>query len=188
MEINLTDRVAIGNIKMKKIILALILGVFCMANAKTAVVYFSATGTTKQMAEKAAKAIGAELFEIVPAQAYTSADLDWHDKKSRSTIESNDPKSRPAIKNKIDVKDYDTVILAYPIWWGYAPKIMYTFVESQSFEKKNLITLCTSGGSGLGPSGKDIAKAAKGSVFKGGKEFNYGSEADIKKFVEGALK
>ena len=188
MEINLTDRVAIGNIEMKKLILALILGVFCMANAKTAVVYFRATGTTKQMAEKAAKAVGADLFEIVPAQAYTSADLNWHDKKSRSTIESNDSKRRPAIKNKIDVKDYDTVILAYPIWWGYAPKIMYTFVESQNFEKKNLITLCTSGGSGLGPSGKDISKAAKGAIFKGGKEFNYSSEADIKKFVEGALR
>lgn len=159
-----------------------------MANAKTAVVYFSATGTTKKMAEITAKAISADLFEIVPTQAYTSADLDWHDKKSRSTIESNDPKSRPAIKNKIDLASYDTVILAYPIWWGLAPKIMYTFVESQSFEKKNLITLCTSGGSGLGPSGKEIAKTAKGSIYKGGKEFNHGSETEIKKFVEGALK
>lgn len=159
-----------------------------MANARTAVVYFSATGTTRQMAEKAAKAINGDLFEIVPEKAYTAADLDWHDKKSRSTIESNDPKSRPALKNKIDVKDYDTVVLAYPIWWGYAPKIVYTFVESQSFEKKKLVTLCTSGGSGLGQSGKDIAKAAKGSIFKGGREFNYGSEADIKKFVEGSLK
>lgn len=173
---------------MKKFILALVLGIFCMANAKTAVVYFSATGTTKKMAETTAKAINGDLFEIIPAQAYTTADLDWHDRKSRSTIESNDSKSRPAIKNKIDLANYDTVILAYPIWWGLAPKIMYTFVESQSFENKNIITLCTSGGSGLGNSGKEIAKAAKGSIYKGGKEFNYGSEADIKKFVEDSLK
>ena len=173
---------------MKKIILALILGVFCMANAKTAVVYFSATGTTKKMAETTAKAVSGDVFEIVPTQAYTTADLNWNDKKSRSTIESNDPKSRPAIKNKIDLASYDTVILAYPIWWELAPKIMYTFVESQSFEKKNLITLCTSGGSGLGNSGKEIAKAAKGSIYKGGKEFNHGSEAEIRKFVEDSLK
>lgn len=176
---------------MKKSIIAILLGVFAMfgaANAKTAVVYFSATGTTKQMAEKAAKAVGGDLFEIVPAQAYTSADLDWNDRSSRSTKESNDPKSRPAIKNKIDLSGYDTVILAYPIWWGLAPKIMYTFVESQSFEKKNLIALCTSGGSGFGQSGKELSKSAKGAIYKGGKEFNHGSEADIKKFVEGLLK
>ena len=175
---------------MKKFIIALILGVFGMAtaNAKTAVVYFSATGATKKVAETTAKAVGGDLFEVVPEQAYTSADLNWNDKKSRSTKESNDPKSRPAIKNKIDLAGYDTVILAYPIWWGLAPKIMYTFVESQSFEKKNVIGICTSGGSGFGQSGKDLSAHAKGAIYKGGKEFNQGSEAEIKKFVEGLLK
>ena len=83
---------------------------------------------------------------------------------------------------------YDTVILFYPIWWAFAPKIMYTFVESQNWEGKNLITLCTSGGSGLGRSGSDLAKYAKGSDFKGGKDFTRGSGADIKKYVEGLLK
>lgn len=173
---------------MKKFIMALILGVFGMANAKTAVVYFSATGTTKKVAETTAKAVGGDLFEIVPEKLYTSADLNWNDRKSRSSIESNDPKSRPAIKNKIDLAGYETVILAYPIWWGLAPKIMYTFVESQSFEKKNVIGICTSGGSGFGQSGKELAKAAKGTIYKGGKEFNRGSEAEIKKYVEGLLK
>lgn len=174
---------------MKKLILFFILGVFItMSNAKTAVVYFSATGTTKQLAEKTAKATNADLIEIVPEKLYTSADLNWHDRNSRSTIESNDPKSRPAIKNKIDVSGYDTIILAYPIWWGLAPKIVYTFVESQNLEKKNMIALCTSGGSGFGQSGKDLAKFAKGAIYKGGKEFNYGSEAEIKKYIENLLK
>ena len=172
---------------MKKTILSLLLGVFIMTglSAKTAVVYFSATGTTERMAKDAAKAMGADIFEIEPVHKYTDADLNWHDKKSLTTIECNDPKSRPAIANKIDISAYDTVILCYPIWWAYAPKIMYTFVESQNWNEKNLITLCTSGGSGLGRSGSDLAKFAKGANFKGGKDFTRSSGEDVKKYVEG---
>ena len=165
-------------------------------SAKTAVVYFSATGTTERMAKSAAQAMGADIFEIQPVHKYTDADLNWHDKKSLTTIECNDPKCRPAIKavlssgtgSAFDIAGYDTVVLCYPIWWAYAPKIVYTFVESQNGAGKKLITLCTSGGSGLGRSGSDLAKYAKGVDFKGGKDFTRGSGADIKKYVEGLLK
>ena len=158
------------------------------ASAKTAFVYFSATGTTEKMAKDAATAMGADIFEIQPVHKYTDEDLNWHDKKSLTTIECNDPKSRPAIANKIDISGYNTVVLCYPIWWAYAPKIMYTFVESQKWEGKNIIALCTSGGSGLGRSGSDLAKYAKGAAFKGGKDFTRGSGEDIKKYIEGLLK
>lgn len=157
-------------------------------SAKTAFVYFSATGTTEKMAKDAAAVMGADIFEIEPVHKYTDADLNWHDKKSLSSIECNDPKSRPAIANKIDISGYDTVILCYPIWWAYAPKIMYTFVENQKWEGKKIVTLCTSGGSGLGRSGTDLAKYAKGSDFKGGKDFTRGKAEEIKNYIEGLLK
>ena len=175
---------------MKKLIFTLLLGAMTMAglSAKTAVVYFSATETTERMAKDAAEAMGADIFEIVPVHKYTDADLNWHDKKSLTTIECNDSKCRPEIANKIDISAYDTVVLCYPIWWAYAPKIMYTFTESQNWNGKNLITLCTSGGSGLGRSGSDLAKYAKGAAFKGGKDFTRGSGDDVKKYVEGILK
>ncbi len=158
------------------------------AFAKTAVVYFSATGTTEKMAKSVATEMGVDIFEIQPVHIYTKADLNWHDKKSLTTIECNDPDARPAIANKIDISEYDTVILCYPIWWAYAPKIMYTFVESQKWDGKKLVTLCTSGGSGLGRSGSELAKFAKGCDFKGGKDFTRGKAADIKKYIEELLK
>ena len=183
---------------MKKLILTLLIGGFIMtgAFAKTAFVYFSATGTTERMAKNAAKEMGADIFEIQPVHKYTDADLDWHDKKSLSSIECNDPKSRPAIKAVVstssttafDISGYDTVVVCYPIWWAYAPKIVYTFVESQNWSGKKMITLCTSGGSGLGRSGTDLSKFAKGVDFKGGKDFTRGSAADVKKYIEGLLK
>ena len=191
---------------MKKQILTLLLGGLIMtgAFAKTAFVYFSATGTTERMAKNAAKEMGADIFEIQPVHKYTAADLDWHDKKSLSSIECNDPKSRPAIEavvstsgagnsvassNKtFDISSCDTVVVCYPIWWAYAPKIVYTFAESQNWSGKKMITLCTSGGSGLGRSGSDLAKFAKGVDFKGGKDFTRGSAADVKKYIEGLLK
>ena len=183
---------------MKKLILTLLIGGFMMTglSAKTAFVYFSATGTTERMAKNAAKEMGADIFEIQPVHKYTAADLDWHDKKSLSSIECNDPKSRPAIKAVVstssntafDISGYDTVIVCYPIWWAYAPKIVYTFVESQNWSGKKMITLCTSGGSGLGRSGSDLSKFAKGVDFKGGKDFTRGSGSDIKKYIEDLLK
>ncbi len=183
---------------MKKLILTLLIGGFMMTglSAKTAFVYFSATGTTERMAKNAATAMGAEIFEIQPVHKYTDADLNWHNKKSLSSIECNDPKSRPAIQSVVstssttvfDIFAYDTVVLCYPIWWAYAPKIVYTFVESQNWSGKKMIALCTSGGGGLGRSGTDLSKFAKGCDFKGGKDFTRGSGADVKKYIEGLLK
>ena len=175
---------------MKKFILSLLIGGLIMTglSAKTAVVYFSATGTTERMAKSAAQAMGADVFEIQPVHKYTAADLNWHNKKSLTTIECNDPNCRPEIANKIDISGYETVVLCYPIWWAYAPKIVYTFVESQNWEGKKLVTLCTSGGSGLGRSGSDLAKFSKGVDFKGGKDCTRGSGADIKSYIEGLLK
>lgn len=175
---------------MKKLILSLLLGAFVVAglSAKTAFVYFSVSGTTERMAKGAAAAMGADVFEIQPAHKYTKEDLNWRNKKSLTTIECNDPKSRPAIANNIDLSSYDTVVLCYPIWWAYAPKIIYTFVENQNWQGKKLVTLCTSGSSGLGRSGSDLAKFAKGADFKGGKDFTRASGADVKNYVEGLLK
>ena len=204
---------------MKKLILSLLIGGLMMtglsANPATpltgsgntgsvAFVYFSATGTTERMAKNAAKEMGADVYEIQPVHKYTNADLNWHNKNSLSSIECNDPKSRPAIKSVVstlrqgsgtadstsafDISGYDTVVVCYPIWWAYAPKILYTFTESQNWSGKKMITLCTSGGSGLGRSGSDIAKFAKGVDFKGGKDFTRGSGADVKNYIEGLLK
>mgnify|MGYP000281434145 FL=1 len=156
---------------------------------KTVVCYFSATGTTERLAKTAASALGADIHEIVPVHKYTSADLNWHDRNSLSSIECNDEKSRPAIAKSIDLSGYDNVIIAYPIWWGLAPKIVYTFVEQNDLNGKNLVALCTSGGSGLGRSGSDLAKHAKGAVLKGGREFRgSASGADVKKYIDGILK
>lgn len=145
---------------MKKTIIA-ILALVCTIGAtaqnkkemkadKTLVTYFSCTGNTKRAAEKLAALIGADLYEITPSQPYTSADLDWTDKKSRSTIEMNDPSSRPSIKGKVaDMSQYKTVYIGFPVWWYVAPTIINTFIESYDFSGKIVIPFATSGSSGI---------------------------------------
>ncbi len=119
------------------------------AGKKVLVAYFSATGTTKKLAEYAADAMDAELYEIVPKQPYTSADLDYGDKNSRSTKEMNDPDSRSEINGSVkNMADYDIVFIGYPIWWGEAPRIVSTFMENYDFSGKTVVTFSTSGGSG----------------------------------------
>lgn len=170
---------------MKKFLILILLGgIMTSIQAKTLVAYFSATGTTKQLAKTAASALKADLFEIEPAQKYSAADLDWHDKKSRSTIESNDPKSRPAIAKKTDLAQYDTVVVAFPIWWYNAPKIIYTFMESYDFAGKKIALICTSGGSGLGRTTGDIRKVISPKAdLRGGDRFDSdASEAELQKF------
>ncbi len=116
---------------------------------KVLVAYFSATGTTKKLAEYAADVMDADLYDIVPKQPYTSADLDYGDKNSRSTKEMNDPDSRPEIDGGVEnMADYDIVFIGYPIWWGEAPRIVSTFMESYDFSGKTVVTFSTSGGSG----------------------------------------
>ena len=126
-------------------------GVTNMTNKNVLVAYFSATGTTKKVAENLAKATGGDLYEIKPVKAYTSADLNWHDSNSRSSVEMNDPKSRPEIViGDLSVETYDTIFLGFPIWWGTAPKVVHTFLEKYDFSGKKIIIFATSGSSGLG--------------------------------------
>jgi flavodoxin len=127
---------------------------------KTLVVYFSATGTTKAAAQKLAKEFNADLYEIVPEQLYTAADLDWRDKTSRSTIEMQDKTSRPAIKSRCEnIADYDTVWIGFPVWWYTAPTIVNTFIEAHDLSGKTLNVFATSGGSGVEGSANDLKKA-----------------------------
>ena len=126
---------------------------------KTLVVYFSATGTTKGVAEQIASFTGADTYEITAAQPYTSDDLNYNDSDSRTTKEQNDKSARPEISSeKLDLAGYDTIYIGYPIWWGEEPRIMDTFVESYDFSGKTMIPFCTSGGSGIGSSGDNLEK------------------------------
>ena len=125
-------------------------------NNKIAVVYFSATGTTKQVAEYIKEEVNADIFEIVPKQKYSSADLNWNDNSSRSTKEQNDKNARPEIENSIDVSSYDVIFIGYPIWWGDTPRIIQTFMESHELSGKTMIPFCTSGGTGISMSEKTL--------------------------------
>ena len=119
--------------------------------AKALVAYFSASGVTKKLAERLAKATGADLHEIQPEVPYTSEDLNWMDKKSRSSVEMNDKSSRPALADKdANIAAYDTILLGFPIWWYVAPTIINTFLESYDFSGKTIVLFATSGGSGFG--------------------------------------
>ncbi|MBD5516283.1 MAG: flavodoxin [Lachnospiraceae bacterium] len=155
--------------------------------SKVLVAYFSATGTTKGVAEIIAENMGADIYEIVPQKPYTDADLDWHDDSSRSTIEMNDRLCRPEINGAVeDMEQYDIVFVGYPIWWGEAPRIVSTFMESYSFDGKTLIPFCTSSSSGLGSSGKNLEKLTDGAQWMEGMRFGGGaSETDVKAWIEG---
>ena len=125
--------------------------------SKKLVAFFSCTGTTKKVAENLSKAIGGDLYEIVPTKLYTNADLNWTDKTSRSSLEMNDKNSRPEIATKVsNMEDYDTIFIGFPIWWYVAPRIINTFLESYDFSGKKIIVFCTSGGSGLGNTVEDL--------------------------------
>ncbi len=119
--------------------------------SKTLVAYFSASGTTARVAKELAHAAGADIYEIKPAVPYTKADLNWMDKKSRSSVEMNDKSSRPALADRsADIAAYDTVLLGFPIWWYVAPTIINSFLESYDFSGKKIVLFATSGGSGFG--------------------------------------
>ena len=130
----------------------------------TLVVYFSCTGTTRGVAEMIAEVTWADLAEIIPAIAYTSDDLNWHDDSTRATAEQHDKSARPEISNSIENwTQYETVYLGYPIWWGEEPRILDAFVESYDFTGKTVIPFCTSGSSGVGNSADNLASLAQGS-------------------------
>ena len=135
------------------------------------VTYFSASGSTRKVATKLSEAIGATLLEIKPAQKYTGRDLNWNDKHSRSTLEMNDRASRPAMAENIDVANYNTIFIGFPIWWYTAPRIINTFLESGDFSGKKIILFATSGGSGLGDTAADLKVSAPNAEFISGKIF-----------------
>ena len=151
------------------------------------VAYFSASGVTAKVAEKLSEAIGADLYAIEPEVPYTKADLDWMDKKSRSTIEMNNPAFRPAITGKRDnMNDYDTVFVGFPIWWYVAPTIINTFLESYDLTDKTIIPFATSGGSDMGKTNEKLLPSCKGAKLLNGKVFKASvSGADLAKWAEG---
>ena len=119
-------------------------------SGRALIAYFSASGTTARVARKIADATGADLYEIRPAQPYTEADLDWTDKKSRSTVEMNDRSCRPAMAEPVpDMSQYDTILVGFPIWWYVEPRIVDTFLDSCDLSGKTVIPFATSGGSGI---------------------------------------
>lgn len=168
---------------MKKLLLALLALVCTMGttaqnkknvNAKKILVaYFSCTGTTKSAAQKLAQAMDADLYEIQPAKPYTSADLNWNNKNSRSSVEMKDKSSRPAIASKVaGMGQYETVFVGFPIWWDLAPTIINTFLESYDFKGKSVVPFATSGGSSLTNSEKALRKAYPQMEWKTGKLLN----------------
>lgn len=155
------------------------------SNSKILVVYFSATGTTARAAEKLANVTGGELYTITPAKSYTSADLDWNDKQSRSSVEMNDPKSRPAIKGKKEnIADYDVVFIGYPIWWDLAPRVINTFIENHNLKGKTVIPFATSGGSTLTGSAAALKRSYPSLNWKEGRLLNRTDERTIRTWIE----
>ena len=140
---------------------------------KKLVAYFSASGVTSKVAAKLASAAGADLFEIKPEIPYTSADLNYMNRNSRSSKEMNDTSSRPAIASKVEnMADYDVVFIGFPVWWYREPSIIDTFMESYDFAGKTIVPFCTSGGSGLGPAGDNMLALAPGAKLGKGMRFS----------------
>lgn len=151
---------------------------------KTLVAYFSASGTTMDVASRLARMMDSDLFAIVPADPYTSADLDWRDKQSRSTLEASDPSCRPAITSQIeDIEGYDTIFLGFPIWWYVAPSIINTFLESYDLTGKTVILFATSGGSGMGKTASILRASAPGAKIVDGGILNNASNTSLEKFA-----
>ncbi len=153
---------------------------------RTLVAYFFASGVTAKLAENLAEAIGADIFEIEPEEPYTRADLDWTNKKSRSTIEMNDPNSRPAVKYIRDnMQDYDTIFVGFPVWWYVAPTIINTFLEGYDLSGKTIIPFATSGGSGMGKTNEKLLPSCKGAKLIEGKVLSgRASKAELSEWVD----
>ena len=151
------------------------------------VVYFSATGTTEGVAERIANVTGADVYEILAAQPYTEADLNYNDNSSRSTTEQNDKSVRPEIGSEdISLEGYTTIYLGFPIWWGEEPRILDTFVEKYNFDGITVIPFCTSGSSGIGRSGSNMEELAGSGTWLQGERFSGGvSEEELKSWIEG---
>ena len=153
------------------------------SNDNSVVLYFSATGTTKKIAERIANKSGSPIIEIIPKKKYTSADLNYND-DCRANREQNDSSARPEIENTIDISGYDTIYLGYPIWWGTNPKIILTLLDTYDFTGKTIIPFCTSGSSGIEDSVDNLRKYNSNLNIKDGKRFSSDdSDEDINIFV-----
>lgn len=149
------------------------------AGSQVLVAYFSATGTTEGVAENIAGGLDADLYEIVPEEPYTDANLNYNDNNSRSTIEMNDPSSRPAISGSVEnMEQYSIVFIGFPIWWGEAPRIVSTFMESYDFSGKTIVPFCTSGGSGIGSSASNLEELTSGATWLDGQRLNGSDSQD----------
>ena len=155
-------------------------------DSRILVVFFSPEKTVCSAAIAAANALGSEIFELQPAEPYTAEDLNYHDRQSRTSIEMNDPAARPEIEELPVLDRFDTILLGYPIWWGQAPRILCTFVESVDLSGKTVIPFCTSGSSGAGSSAVNLQKlGSETAVWLDAKRFNNGStKEDVYAWVE----
>ena len=156
--------------------------------SKILVAYFSASGVTKNVAEELAKVEKAELFEITPETPYTTADLDWKNQQSRSTLEMKDINCRPAVTGQVEnMAQYDIVFVGFPIWWGREPSVVDTFLDAYDFADKKIVPFCTSGGSGIGETAKRIWEivGAKAMVEEGTRLGGTVSEEDLKTWTAG---
>lgn len=152
--------------------------------SKKLVAYFSASGITRNVAKMVAEAAGADLYEITPKEAYTKADLNWMDKKSRSSVEMADKKIRPEITDTdAKIAEYDEIFLGFPIWWYVAPTIINTFLEKYDFTGKKIVLFATSGGSGFGNTVKALQPSAPGAQFVEGKLLNHANKKEIEELV-----
>ena len=152
---------------------------------KKLVAYFSASGTTRKIAEMIAQAAEADLYEITPKQPYSKTDLNWMDKKSRSSVEMSDKKFRPEITDTdAQIGGYDEVILGFPIWWYVAPTIINTFLESYDFSGKKIVLFATSGGSGFGNTVSELKPSAPDAKILEGKVFHKASKTEIAEWVK----
>ena len=152
---------------------------------KVLVAYFSATGTTKGVAQQLAEVTGGTLHEIKPAVAYTDADLDWHNQQSRSSVEMQDKSSRPAITDKLqNMQDYDVIYVGFPIWWYTCPTIINTFMEAYDLKGKTVIPFATSGGSSIEQACADLKSAYPDVNWKEGKLLNNASKQDLEEWVK----
>ena len=145
--------------------------------SKALVAYFSASGVTEKLAKRLAEAIGADAAEIVPEKPYTSADLDWTNKKSRSSVEMNDRACRPALASSPSPAGYDVVFVGFPVWWYREPSIIDTYMEAHDFSGKTVVPFATSGGSGIGDAGANMQALAKGARVVLGKKWSASASA-----------
>ncbi len=146
--------------------------------SKTLVAFFSASGVTARLANTLAAAVDGDLYEIKPAKPYTGADLNWNNNKSRSSVEMNDPASRPAIAASVEnMAQYDTIFVGFPIWWYEVPRIVQTFLESHDLSGKTVVPFCTSGGSGLGKAPAVLQKSCPAAKLVAGKRLSGSTSA-----------